>query len=84
MQYQDVFNISIGIAGFLGGWWMKVMWETVKELQKDDKILSQQLSAIQVLVAGDYIKKEDFYKVTDAIFLKLDKIEDKIDGKVDK
>jgi hypothetical protein len=84
MQYQDVFNLSIGIAGFLGGWWMKVMWETVKELQKDDKILSQQLSAIQVLVAGDYIKKEDFYKVTDAIFLKLDKIEDKIDGKVDK
>lgn len=82
--YQDIYNLAIGLSAFLGGWWMKVMWEAVKELQKDDKALSQQLSAMQVVVAGDYIKKDEFYKVSDAIFQKLDRIEDKLDGKVDK
>jgi len=35
-------------------------------------------------VAGDYVKKNEFQDNIKALFAKLDKIEDKIDRKVDK
>jgi hypothetical protein len=81
---QDIYNIALGLAAFLGGWWMKVMWESLKDLQKADKELAEKVGSIEVLVAGTYIKREAFDKVADAIFRKLDKIEDKLDGKADK
>lgn len=81
---QDLFNIVVGIAGALGGWALKTIWDAVKDLQTADKELSKNVSAIQVLVAGEYIKRDDFNTMADAIFRKLDKIEDKLDGKADK
>lgn len=36
------------------------------------------------MIADSYIKKEDFDRMTTAIFAKLDKIENKLDGKADK
>jgi hypothetical protein len=37
-----------------------------------------------VLVAGEYATREDFKSLSNAIFTKLDRIEDKLDAKVDK
>lgn len=84
MDYQSLFNIAGGIAGFLGGWWMKVLHESVKDLQEQDKKLAEKVSSIEVLVAGNYVKRDDFDKSLEAIFRKLDRIEDKLDGKADK
>jgi hypothetical protein len=81
---QDLYNVAIGLAAFLGGWWMKVMWETLKDLQSTDKELADKVAGIEVLVAGTYIKRDDFEKVADAIFLKLDRIVEKLDKKADK
>ena len=81
---QTVFNIIATVAGFLGGWWLKVMWEAVKDLQAADKVLVEKVSSIEILVAGNYMTKSDFDKIGAAIFAKLDKIEDKLDRKVDK
>lgn len=63
---------------------MKVMHEALKDLQLEDKQLAEKVSKIEVLVAGDYVKKEELSKMTDALFAKLDRIEDKLDGKVGK
>lgn len=84
MDYQTLFNIAGGIAGFLGGWWMKVLHDSVRDLQDADKRLADKVSSIEVLVAGNYVKRDDLDKSVDAIFRKLDRIEDKLDGKVDK
>lgn len=81
---QNVFNIAIGIAGALGGWWMKAMWEAVKDLKNADQELATQVSDLKVLVAGDYIRREMFDRLSDAIFAKLDRIENKLDHKADK
>ena len=81
---QNVFNIAIGIAGALGGWWMKAMWEAVKDLKTADERLANQVSDLKVLVAGDYVRREMFDRLSDAIFTKLDRIENKLDGKADK
>ena len=84
MDYQTLFNIAGGLVGFLGGWWMKVLHESVRDLQDADKRLVDKVSSIEVLVAGNYVKRDDFDKSVEAIFRKLDRIEDKLDGKADK
>lgn len=81
---QSIFNIVIGIAGTLGGWWMKAMWEAVKDLKTADQELANQVSDLKVLVAGDYVRREMFDRLSDAIFVKLDRIENKLDHKADK
>jgi hypothetical protein len=74
------------LAGFGGliGFLLNVVWQAVKDLQKADKVLAERVGEIKVLVTGSYITKTDFTQVTDAIFHKLDRIEDKLDGKADK
>jgi hypothetical protein len=84
MMDQNAFNIAIAIAGALGGWWMKAMWEAVKDLKVADERLATQVSDLKVLVAGDYVRREMFDRLSDAIFAKLDRIENKLDQKVDK
>lgn len=63
---------------------MKVLHESVRDLQEADKRLADKVSSIEVLVAGNYVKRDDFDKSVEAIFRKLDRIEDKLDGKADK
>ena len=81
---QTVFNIALAITGFLGGWVLKVVWDAVKDLQAADKVLVEKVNTIEILIAGNYMSKQDFDKIAAAIFAKLDKIEDKLDRKADK
>ena len=81
---QQLFNVLFAIAGALGGWWMKAMWESMKDLQRADQHLAEELADLKVLVAGQYVRQESFDKLTTALFTKLDRIEDKVDHKVDK
>lgn len=81
---QSIFNIAVGVAGALGGWWMKAMWEALKDLKGADDKLTKEVSDLKVLVAGDYVRREMFDRLSDAIFAKLDRIEMKLDSKADK
>lgn len=87
-EKQTIFNIAILAVGGLGGWWMKMMWDSLKELERADRSLIDRVAAIDVLVAGSYVKRDYFESkldgVTKALFDKLDRIELKLDGKVDK
>lgn len=74
----------LGGLGALLGFLMKAMWDAVKDLQTSDKDLADKVSKIEVLVAGEYVKKDEFNSIMLRIFEKLDHIENKIDGKADK
>jgi len=84
MDSQTIINTVIALVGFLGGWILKVIWEGVKDLQVVDKLLTEKVNTIEILIAGNYMSKQDFDKIAAAIFAKLDKIDDKLDRKVDK
>jgi len=84
MDEQQFFNLAVAIIGALGGWWMHIMWQSLKELQNQDLKLSDKVANIEVLVAGHYVKRDDMNRHIAAIFAKLDRIEDKIDKKADK
>ena len=81
---QTLFNYALALCGALGGWVLKVIWDAVKDLQSADKVLVEKVNTIEILIAGNYMSKSDFDKIAAAIFQKLDKIEDKLDRKVDK
>lgn len=81
---QAVINWVIAGFGALIGFVLKAVWDSVKDLQAADKQQVEKLSSIEILVAGNYVRKDEFTKVADAIFTKLDRIEDKLDKKVDK
>lgn len=51
--------------------------EEVANVRKD-------MTELALQVAKEYVRREDFQAVADAISKKLDRIEDKLDGKVDK
>lgn len=84
MNEQQFFNVAVAIIGALGGWWMRVMWQSLKELQAQDSKLADKVGNIKILVAGQYVKRDDMDRSLSALFTKLDRIEDKIDKKADK
>jgi hypothetical protein len=84
MDYQTAFNIVFALSGFLGGWVLNSLRDSLKSLQVADESLTAKVQAIEVLVAGQYVKREDFSEVSRAIFTKLDKIYDRLDTKADK
>lgn len=88
MNDQVIFNWVVGLLGAIAGWWFKVMWNEIKEIKHEGKELADRVAAIDVLVAGQYVKREYFeaklMELSSALFNKLDRIEDKIDRKADK
>lgn len=81
---QELFNwLVAGISGLLG-FFLRVMWSAVKDLQKADEELVSKVNHIEVLVAGNYVSKEEFNRFMERLYDKLDSIENKLDHKVDK
>lgn len=92
---QTLINYLMAGFGAAISFILKVIWEGLRELQKCDLDITAKISQIQLLVAGEYVKKEDlerstnmqreyFEKSLTALFAKLDKIENKLDGKMDR
>lgn len=84
MESQDFINLIIAVIGILGGWILNSISTSIKTLQEQDIHLAEKVQDIEVLVAGAYVKRNEFRDITKAIFAKLDKIESKIDNKADK
>lgn len=84
MSYQELFNIIVGILGALAGWILNAMWAALKDLQSADTKLAEKVAAIEVLVAGQYITRDEFTDAMSSVFTKLDKIQDTLNRKVDR
>lgn len=81
---QTIINWVLAGFGGLVGFLLNSVWQAVKDLQTADKELATKVSEIEVLVAGAYVKKDELTSSVNALFAKLDRIEDKIDKKADK
>lgn len=81
---QGIINWLLAGFGALIGFLLNAVWQAVKDLQTADKELAGKVAEIEVLVAGAYVRKDEFTQSVNALFAKLDRIEDKLDKKVDK
>lgn len=84
MDFQVGFDLAIGLVAFLGGWVLNNLRDSMKALTDADVTLTTKVQAIEVLVAGHYVKRDELDRLGAAIFAKLDRIENKLDSKVDK
>ena len=84
MDWQTAFDIAIALSGFLGGWVLKSLGESMTSLKETDAALAGKVQAIEVLVAGQYVKRDDMEKHMTSIFDYLRRIENKLDSKMDK
>lgn len=74
---QSALNFALAATSALLGWLGKTVWQNVRELTDD-------LGHLREEIAKDYIRKDDFYRVADRLFEKLDLIFEKLDNKQDK
>jgi hypothetical protein len=74
----------MALAGFLGGYVLKAINDSIKELRRQDAHLTSEVHQIHILVAGSYVKRDELEKHIDALFESLRRIEEKLDGKADK
>ena len=50
---QLVFNWAVALAGFLGGWALKVIWDSIVEVRKD-------LKRMDTKMHEDFVRRDDF------------------------
>ena len=84
METQSLINILFTVAGAMGGWILNNLKASIETLQKADTNLADKVQHIEVLVAGTYVKRDDLDRVTNAMFNKLDKLDEKIDKLMEK
>ena len=84
MDWQIILNIVAGAIVGVGGWFARRLYDAVDSLQSD-------ISRIELHMSENYVKKSevdgfraDMDKRFDRIEVLLDKLYDKLDGKVDK
>lgn len=81
---QTLINWIMSGFGAAIAFILRVVWEGLRELQKADLELASRVNEVQLVVAGQYVKREDMERIQAALFAKLDRIESKLDGKMDR
>lgn len=77
MNPENLYDYLLTVLGGLLTWFGKSLKDDV-ELQK------KALGDFKEEIANERVHKNDLHILSEAIFRKLDRIEDKLDGKVDK
>lgn len=73
MDYQVLFNVSVMVVGFLGGWVLNNIYKSIERLDMDVRAMPQQ-----------YLAKEDYRQDLARIEHMLERIFNKLDDKVDR
>lgn len=81
---QWIVNVLFTLVGALGAYVLNSLQKEIKESKILNAILDNKIHLLEVLVAGQYVKKDELEKLSVALFRKLDRIESKLDNKVDK
>lgn len=81
---QAAVNIGLMFISSVFGAIFKFLYDKLRDLQNADLELAEKVKGIELLVAGNYTKRSEMERMYDALFSKLDRIEDKLDTKLDK
>ena len=88
VDWQSMFDLAVGVAGFMSAWIIKVLWQAVRDLQQDVKTLSEKLHNDVTLfnnnLTQNYVRRDDFKEAVSELKTMLEKIFDRLDTKVDK
>lgn len=77
MEWQNLIDGAMALLGAIFGWLFKIIWDAIKELQKDMKETNQ-------TIHEQYVRKDDYRIDMAEIKGMFNRIMDKLDNKVDK
>ena len=69
MIEQYLINSMLGLVIFFGGWFLR-------DLKKTQDSHSERLRAMELLMSGSYVTRQEFDTKVTAFFTKMDKIEE--------
>ena len=84
---QHIINIVLGALCAVVGWWLKIIHQSLRDLQAEDKEIRTKVEKIDVLVAGQYITRGEMDKKLDHFSAKLEANStklDRIEGKIER
>ena len=84
VDIRTAFDIALSLITFLGGWLMKTLFDRIASLEQADNRMTQALNDLRVELPSRYVDKEAFIRVSDQLLSTLERIETKLDKKVDK
>ena len=73
MDTQTLFNVAVTLAGFLGGWILNSIYQSIRILDKDVRNMPHH-----------YVAKDDYRADIGEVKTMLSRIFDKLDEKADK
>lgn len=79
---QTLVNVVLGGFGALLGFLLRVLWQAVQDLQEADKVITEKVSKVELLVTGVYVKREELASALNRVFEKLEHIEEKMEEKI--
>jgi hypothetical protein len=79
-----LINVLFSLVAFLGGYVLNGVKESLKSLIEDDNRLANKVQAIEVLVAGEYVRHDALKEALIPLSSQLNRIEIKLDHKADK
>ena len=74
---QALINAAIAAGGTVLGWLIRVLWEADKELRTD-------LARLRGELPDTYARRDDLRVLSEAIFHRLDRMDEKLDRLVEK
>jgi hypothetical protein len=77
VEFQTLINLGAGTALAVVGWLARELWGAVKDLRRD-------LSTLREEIAKGYVPKDDFRDAIRDLRDLLERIDSKLDRKVDK
>lgn len=72
MDSQNLFNIAVVLSGGLGGWLLKMIMDSIKELRADVRQVEREMNS-------DFVRREDFQRSVDEIKEILVRIFDRLE-----
>ena len=83
VDFQTAFNTLLVAFSALAGWLLTNLTQSMRDLTRADANLAIKVQNIELLVAGNYVKRSEFDAKIDAVFHKLDKIDEKLDRRIE-
>ena len=91
MDGQLLFNIVLGVASSLAGWFFKSIHSQIKEIQyevneledkhdQDHRLIMDRLNALALSLPEKYVNKGDFDNLAKVMHHRFDKLEEKLDA----
>ena len=89
MDMQLLFNIAIGILSTLAGWFFKVMYDQIRDIESevndmedkhgvDHRLVTDKINNLALSLPEKYVNKEDFGNLVKVMHHRFDRLEEKI------